>query len=326
MTISTNYRHPASAANLAKRGREAILLAGALMLSACGGGGGGTVAPSGTPIVTFTSWSAVQPGTAVEVKGLGMQAVYEWNGAISRVGAQREIATSALLTFDANAALGTLFLASGSVSMDFPATQISSLNADRDFLVARNSANAAVISNPKNSAWNYQSFGVWETGRNASSGDLGVFSMGAPTAADAIPTVDGASFTGKVVGSYVNAVGQGHTVLADLNVDVNWAEHSLAMSTTNTRIAADGVNFGAEVTALNLPKADLANPALNTLSYQAGTNSFSGTLTTAGGLEGPSAGQFYGPNTQELGGVFFLKASSGVESYRGAYGAQQVAP
>jgi hypothetical protein len=50
-----------------------------------------------------------------------------------------------------------------------------------------------------------------------------------------------------------------------------------------------------------------------------------GTLTTSGGLSGNSTGQFYGPNAEELGGVFFLKAGSGVESYRGAYGAKQTA-
>ena len=300
------------------------------MLSACGGGGGGTVAPSGTPIVTFTNWSAVQPGTAVEVKGLGMQAAYEWSGTISWIDSQREVAASALLTFDANSALGTLFLTSGSVSMDFPATE--SLNADPDFLVAKNDDKAkgyaAVISNPKSksSAWNYQSFGVWETGRNASSGELGVFSMGAPAPAEAIPAVDGTSFIGKVVGSYVSPEGQGHTVLADLQVDANFTDQlGLTFATTNTQIAADGVSFYTN------PDPNLDMNLSGTLVYDPTNNRFSGVLTTTQTatsgtriLTGDSTGQFYGPNAEELGGVFFLKASSGVESYRGAYGAQQV--
>jgi hypothetical protein len=41
-----------------------------------------------------------------------------------------------------------------------------------------------------------------------------------------------------------------------------------------------------------------------TLTYAGTTNSFSGNLTTASGLTGNSTGQFYGPNAEELGGVF----------------------
>jgi hypothetical protein len=45
-------------------------------------------------------------------------------------------------------------------------------------------------------------------------------------------------------------------------------------------------------------------------------------VTSAGGLTGNSTGQFYGPNAEELGGVFLLQGS-GVETYAGAYGAKQ---
>jgi hypothetical protein len=61
-----------------------------------------------------------------------------------------------------------------------------------------------------------------------------------------------------------------------------------------------------------------------TLTYQPGANSFQGKLTNAAGtMTGSSRGQFYGPAAQELGGVFSVKASSGTETFTGAYGAKR---
>ncbi len=48
---------------------------------------------------------------------------------------------------------------------------------------------------------------------------------------------------------------------------------------------------------------------------------FSGNVS-ATGLTGSSSGQFYGPNAEELGGVFALEGT-GVETYIGGYGAKQ---
>ena len=58
-----------------------------------------------------------------------------------------------------------------------------------------------------------------------------------------------------------------------------------------------------------------------TLNYAAGSNAFSGNVS-ATGLTGSSSGQFYGPNAEELGGVFSLEGA-GVETYIGGYGAKQ---
>ena len=55
------------------------------------------------------------------------------------------------------------------------------------------------------------------------------------------------------------------------------------------------------------------------LTYAAGTNSFTGNVVTTG-LTGTSTGRFYGPNAEELGGVFGL-SGAGLESYSGGYGA-----
>ena len=50
----------------------------------------------------------------------------------------------------------------------------------------------------------------------------------------------------------------------------------------------------------------------------------SGTLTNAGGtMSGKSDARYYGPNGQELGGVFTLRSATTVETYTGAYGAKR---
>jgi hypothetical protein len=312
-----------------------LFLTASLMLSACGGGGGGTATPTPPPVIVtpFTSWSAVQPGSTVKADGLGQEAIYSYSGsAITDIGTPSVSENyGALLTFNTAPELTRLVLITPTTTKSFDAFAGLDLdsNPGTDFLIAtsRNSqgviTSKAVISNPLSQQWDFQSFGVWETGVDTNTGTLGVTSIGAPSPAEAIPRADGATFTGKVVGSYVNSAGQGHTVLADLAVDFDLSGQSLSFSTTNTRISSNGVDFGAEVTSLNLPKADQSNPSLNTLAYVAGTNNFTGTLTTSGELSGNSSGQFYGPNAEELGGVFFLKAGSGVESYRGAYGASR---
>jgi hypothetical protein len=132
-------------------------------------------------------------------------------------------------------------------------------------------------------------------------------------AGTAIPGSGSAIFTGYATGSYVSGVdGTGTTALAELTVGVNFVDRTLDFSTTNTQTSTDWVNVAFT------PNGSL--DLTGELIYAAGTNSFSGPVISAGGLAGTSTGQFYGPNAEELGGVFFLKGA-GVETYAGAYGA-----
>jgi hypothetical protein len=289
------------------------------MLSACGGGGGGTVGPT-PPLVTttFTSWRDPVAGKTIKIDGLGKEVSYDFD-----LGSQlitsishppRNVSASAVFTFNDAGNLTGLFLTSGSTPVA-AFDQISVMAADADFVTAASTTSTAIMSNPQSTAWSYQSFGVWENGLDANSGLHGVVSLGAPTAGSAIPGTGTATFTGQVVGSYVSAAGQGQTtVLADLNVGVDWGSQSLTLTTTNTRTSTNGSLFSA-------PPVDLT--ISGTLNYLPGINGFSGTLTTAGGLSGNSTGQFYGPNAVELGGVFVLQSDTSLETYSGAYGAKQ---
>ncbi len=286
----------------------------ASILSACGGGGGG----GGTvPVTGFTTWRTDVAGKTILVNGDGKQVSYTYDLTTQSITTitypPLDGAASALFTFDNASVLTGLVLTSASTTVgSFGAGDIGILAADPDFVIAENFSSRAILSNPRSLAWDYQSFGVWETGLDAANGFYGAMSLGAPTAGTAIPTTSTANFSGKVVGSYVNDLGKGHTVLADLNVGVDWSNRSLNLSTSGTQMSADGVSFSPNTSL------DMSN---QTLSYAPGTNGFSGTLST-GGLTGNSSGKFYGPNAEELGGVFFLQGS-GLETYSGAYGAKR---
>lgn len=305
-----------------RTGAKAVaFLVVASTLSACGGsgGGGGTV-----PVTGFTTWRTDVAGKSILVNGDGKQVTYTYdlvNQRIETISVPQDGAASALFTFDnASVLTGLLLSSAGTTVGNFGAGDIGILATDGDFVIAENFSSRAIISNPRSLAWDYQSFGVWETGLDAGNGFYGAMSLGAPTAGTAIPGSGTANFGGKVVGSYVNSAGTGHTVLANLNVGVDWGTRLLTLETSGSQMSADGVSF-----SLN-PSLDMNN---QTLSYAPGTNGFSGTLTTGatatspGGLSGNSSGKFYGPNAQELGGVFFLQGN-GLETYSGAYGAKQI--
>jgi len=303
-------------------GKTLAFLIASSMLSACGGGGGGTVGPTPPAVTTtFTTWRTDVAGKAIQVDGVGKQVSYTYDVANKKIDTITNLqdvpAASAVFAFDNAGVLTGLFLSSAPTTLAFTASDLSTLSVntvvDPDFVVGVNTSSRAIISNPRSTAWDYQSFGVWESGLDTDHGYYGAVSLGAPTADTAIPGSGTANstFTGKVIGSYVTAGGLGNTVLATLNVGVDWGTRSLTLSTSNTQISADGATFS--------PNTGLDMTGM--LSYLPGANGFSGTLTSSSGLTGNSTGQFYGPNAEELGGVFFLQGS-GLETYSGAYGAK----
>jgi hypothetical protein len=307
-------------------GKRTALLTVSLVLSACGGGGGGTApTPAPTPLATtaFTKWSDVQPGVTYKADGLGQEVTGTASGGQFTAITPSAVTDgySAYLTFDSALELSRLALttpASTLVVLDKAAagTTFDDLTLGTgptpQFVGARNSTSVAVMVNPIDLGWEYQSFGVWETGLGTSSRTFGAMSVG-NTAGTAIPTTGTAvTFTGYATGSHVNAAGTGTTVFAELTVGANFVTRSLAFSTANTQTSSDWVTFTPNG-GLNL---------IGNLTYAAGTNSFTGSVSSVGGLTGNSTGQFYGPNAEELGGVFLLQGS-GVETYAGAYGAKQ---
>lgn len=314
-------------------GKRVALLSVSLALTACGGGGGGTApSPAPTPLATtaFTKWSAVTPGVEYKADGLGQEVTGQTSGgqftAITSSGVAGGY--SAYLTFDSALELTRLKLTTPAptlVVLDKAAadTTFADLTlppgSSPQFVGARNSTDVAVMVDPIDLGWDYQTFGIWETGLGTTSRKFGAMSVGAPTAGTAIPGTGTATFTGYATGSYVSTAGTGTTVFADLTVGANFGTQTLIFNTANTQTSSNWDTSAPTFTP---------NDGLNlngTLNYAAGTNSFTGSVNSVSGLTGNSTGQFYGPNAEELGGVFLLQSSvpGSVETYAGAYGAKQ---
>ncbi|PKM07097.1 MAG: hypothetical protein CVV17_01925 [Gammaproteobacteria bacterium HGW-Gammaproteobacteria-7] len=261
------------------------------------------------------------PGVEYKADGLGQEVTGTSDGTKFTAIAPSGVADgySAYLTFDSALDLSLLKLTTPAptlVVLDKAASGTTFADitlSPGTFVGARNSTSVAVMVNPIDLGWDYQTFGIWETNRDSTtSRKFGAMSVGAPTIGTAIPTTGNPTFTGYATGSYVNAAGTGTTVFADLTVGADFANRSLTFSTANTQTSSDWVTF--------TPNSDLN--LSGSLSYAAGTNRFTGSVNSVGGLTGNSTGQFYGPNAEELGGVFLLQGS-GVETYAGAYGAKR---
>lgn len=317
--------------NTSKRQQKVLSVAiVSMFLSACGGGGGsnGTVPTTTTTPTTptaFTSWSAVVDGSTVVVPGMSQKATLTTNQTakqVTFVGTPTAVDTAASSFTETvkSGQITKLVIASPSGSVTFDAAagaSIGHLNKDIDPTInfAINADSIALAADPSMQGWNYQSFGIWETGRLTGNGDISVMSIGAPTEGKAIPISGTAIYTGKSIGFYTDATGHGNTTFSDVSVNANFATRTLGLSSTGTFKTSD------YATTTLAPNLDLTG----TLTYVAGTNSFAGPLTNGGTLSGTSTGRFYGPNVEELGGVFILQAGSGQprETYGGSYGAKR---
>jgi len=134
------------------------------------------------------------------------------------------------------------------------------------------------------------------------------------TPVSAVPTSGTATFSGKLSGLYISPAGQGSIAAAELSVNANFSTRSLSFASSGTTITRD------LVTASAAPNLNLGG----TLIYSPASNTFTGTLTNAGGtMSGSSTGRYYGPAAQELGGVFTVKSATSVETFAGAYGGKR---
>ncbi|NOQ51247.1 MAG: hypothetical protein GQ578_03360 [Desulfuromonadaceae bacterium] len=295
------------------------------LLSGCGGGGGGGgAAAATTTLASFIKWSSITPPDTITIEGISQDANYTTlNNVVTGI-VDEVVSTSSSATLE--------YANDGSlerVTIDTPHTDVTWDRASGDFLTV--ASGVVAVSDPTGADvgiaidaldpainWEYQTFGIWETGRGTGSGTAGAITVGAPTTGSAIPVVGDATFTGIAAGFYVDAPGTNEYLTASVvTVDVDFLNLELDFNSTGTqkiKLIPSGIT-NVITAASNLDMS-------GTLSYAAGTNLFTGTVT-ATGLSGNSTGQFYGPNAEELGGVFFLEGAGGVETYGGAYGAAQ---
>ena len=306
------------------------------LLAACAGGGGGGGGSSGGGVVVtpFTNFSALQPNTTVFAPaGFATDIPYNSNtitgyvtsmgspsissgtpGTTSGVGATSTLNANTLETalnvFSGSGTNATWSIANGDSLTNVTigsTTAVYGVNAAR--------TNEVLYVYGPGMGWNYQTYGVSITGEGTGSGHAGAMSVGAISPVSGIPATGTATFTGTSGGVYVAATGQPYLTVSDMTAATNFGARSIAFNTTNTIISAFNGTGASAQSGLNLS---------GTLTYSAGTNTFNGSVTTANAaMTGSAFGTFYGPTATEIGGIYNVKASTGLQSMGGAFGGKR---
>jgi hypothetical protein len=289
-------------------------------LTGCGGGGGGGVGVTVTP--NFTAWSTVVAGSTVVASGDSQQGTYTWtpagivNGTVTSVTVDAQ-QSGAIFTesFSASTGLAQTVRFQTTSGTDISFTRgtdnffVLTINSDFWAVESADGTKYALMADPILNGFEYQSFGIWTTGAGTGSGTHGAASVGAPTPAGSIPTSGIFTYNGVAGGRHVAGNGSSYFTLANMNTTVNFATRQLSFMTSFSEQTPDLVS-----SAFN-SSLDMTG----TLSYVAGSNQFSGAVTSANGMTGTAKGRFYGPAAQEIGGSFSVHGP-GVQSYGGAFG------
>ena len=167
------------------------------------------------------------------------------------------------------------------------------------------------------SPWDYQTMATWVvTDESEGTGRMGAISVGNHNAVS-IPTTSSATFSGKAEGIYLDDAHKFHGVSSDAALTADFVNKTVSFATSNSKI------HDLEYKIADQSKSDL--DLTGTFSYSSADNNLTAsslTSTTSGWTGGTSSAKFYGPNAEEIGGVFSIRGP-GKEAYEGAFGAKQ---
>ena len=275
-----------------------ILGLGAMLLAACGGGSSSSSTSTNsspstpTSIDAFTSWSTTTANVPVAMID-GSSSSIDLLGNIS----QADSSGSATFTRDANNSF-TLISPTASAgnsalfSVALGDTLQSSFSSANTTALNKAQTTIGLFANPSTYSFNYQTYGVWGS-YGMATGNSFALSDGSASPVSAIPATGGLSFTGGSTGYFV-----------DNNTRV------FVFTTTSTVIqGAPNGNVNSN-TNLNIT---------GVMTYIAGTNNFTGTVTTTSGMTGKVNGKFYGPGVNEIGGTYALYGA-GIGTMVGSFG------
>jgi len=288
-----------------------------LLLSGCGGGGGGGshVKVGDVFLPDFVKWSEVdKPG---DTHMYGTSQTGSFTSTTSKIEGSPQLA-NVTITYDKDGKIIKITLAKGGTDLSWDIAKGDEIDAEEEFIFVSNKEDTknALFSNPSdpNEQFYYQTYGVWMTEETSGSGKFGAISMGNRTRVDDLQKLTGkASFTGSSTGIYINGSDQ-YLATSSVDVDVDFSKRELDFNTYGT-------------STINLAHLDTDVPQNNSDLDMAGQlkytthNEFTGPVIASGGMTGSSTGHFYGPNAEEVGGVFDLKGTG--ETYIGAYGGKR---
>ena len=272
-----------------------------LLLCACSGGGGTSSNSTSSPVYRTTTYAGVSVSAA-------------YNG--PNIGTPTSISSGATYTetVDANNIIqAASFVAANGNSAFFNKTIGDSITTVAPGVNGfSNATQSALTAWGPYFGWSYQSFGVWSNGNTVgqiSAGSVGTIITPGPS----IPTSGVAVYSGISAGIFGNATGS-LFVVSNMTASTNFGTRNIAFSTTNSSASTSVNGTYVSTGGLNLS---------GNLTYAPGVNSFSGTVNSSGAtvMTGTAGGQFYGPNAQEIGGVFAVK--NGNIGYIGGFGGKR---
>ena len=188
--------------------------------------------------------------------------------------------------------------------------------------VAADAGNAVIaVPDPTMVSFNYQSFGIWANGdlSPSSSGYVSAFSGGAPTA-DVASLSGTASYDGVAAGWYVDDQGVPYAAFADFHAGINFdANKVTSLYTSDTYLTNPNLASPMEASNLDFNQTNVILPDVSATG--AFTSEIGADGLNTGTMTGQLNGQVFGPNGEEVGGLFQLSGSGG--SYMGAVGGTQ---
>jgi hypothetical protein len=276
--------------------------------------------PAGTPASfseATTKWSDVsQANTTVTADGFSSEAtlVYKTSTAPAPV-----IDTSAQvkIAYDSSGNISGLSVINDNVDLTW-VTVYSDNSSDSSLTVTDKADADGMIYDPQNgSNWDYQTMATWmQANEDTRIGRIGAMSVGNPTVDASIPTASTATFIGVAEGMYLDNDHEFYRVSSDAELIADFGNRSVTFETTNSLIQpVDGGD----------PYTDAGPNLTGTFSYSANDNTLTSSNlygTSPGWTGGTASAKFYGPNAEEIGGVFSIRGP-GKEAYEGAFGAKR---
>ncbi|WP_443630132.1 transferrin-binding protein-like solute binding protein [Candidatus Njordibacter sp. Uisw_056] len=276
--------------------------------------------PAGTP-ASFSEatlkWSDVsEANTTVTADGFSSEATLVFTTSTAPA---PEIDTTAevKIAYDSLGKISGLSVIKDDVNLTW--VKVYSDDSSDSSLTVTDGNNAqGMIYDPENgSNWDYQTMATWvQANEGTGIGRIGAMSVGNPTADASIPTAGSATFSGVAEGMYVDNDHKFYRVSSDATLSANFVTQSVTFNTTNSLIQP--VDVGD-------PYTDAGPNLTGTFSYSANNNTLTSSNlygTSSDWTGGTASAKFYGPDAEEIGGVFSIRGT-GKEAYEGAFGAKR---
>jgi hypothetical protein len=173
-----------------------------------------------------------------------------------------------------------------------------------------------LVADPAAMGFEFQTFGIWASGLDTGTGRAGAASFGRATPVSSLPVAGNATYIGQATGLYLDPDGMSFATFADFEADFDFGNRTIFASTSSTTAidSVTGVSSG-------MPSLNFAGAGTVSVGGPFGPpvdGTFEADIAAIG-LDGSLSGRLYGPNGEEIGGVFSLSGAAG--QYLGAVGA-----